>query len=740
MKIICIGNFPPRQCGIATFSQNLVNAILNAANIHSLNVEIEVIAMNDSGCSYNYPPIVSYSINEKVMDEYIKMATVINNSGADLCLLQHEFGIFGGESGVFLLALLRRVKIPVVSTFHTVLKKPTFHQYEVMKKIAAYSARIVVMNKLAIGFLTDIYHVSREKIFRIEHGVPDFEIYKEQLLPRPANWTNRTVMLTFGLIGRSKGIETVIKALPSIVSVHPDILYVILGKTHPNIVKNVGEEYRDFLHDLVRNLHVEANVLFINEYVSELELMSYLNNAALYITPYLNKAQITSGTLSYAVSSGCAVISTPYWHAEELLADGRGCLFDFGNFRQLSDIVNQLLANVVLMGKLQQKAYDYGKTISWAKIGKSYLDLFNLTVASGDQMTKELRLKELSINYPAFDISHLKQLTDHTGLLQHARTNVANYNAGYSLDDNARAILVSLIAYHEFKDQVYIDLLNKYLAYVNYMQQNDGSFYNYLTYDCKLSDSTSDDAYGRTIWALGYLIRYSPIDTYFHLGLELFEHAVHQMTNLTYARGYANCILGLYHYLKRFPDQEKYLKLLQVLSDQLCDKYRKQKQEDWQWFENSLTYDNGLLPAALYKAYEVLGNDTYLQVADESKAFLESKCFKEDWLSLIGNRKWLHLERAYEYELFAQQPIDAMAMVIMYKSAYEATGNKQYINKLLMSFDWFFGRNDLDISLFDPESKGCNDGIEEFNINRNQGAESNIAYLISWLIAKPFIP
>ncbi len=738
MKIICLGNYPPRQCGIATFTGNLINAILNAADIHAYNVEIEVIAMNDNGSSYNYPPIVGHVINDRVMNEYIMMAETINNSGAELCLLQHEFGIFGGESGVLLLGLLRRLKIPVVSTFHTVLKTPTFHQFEIMKKIAAYSSRIVVMNNLAIGFLTELYHVSREKIVRIEHGVPDYEIYKDQLLPKPTNWENRTIMLTFGLIGRSKGIETAIKALPAIVSKHPDVLYVILGKTHPSIVKNVGEEYRDFLHELVKSLNLEDNVVFINEYVSELELMSYLKAADLYITPYQNKAQITSGTLSYAVSSGCAVISTPYWHAEELLAEGRGCLFDFGNYKQLAQIVNQLLDNLDLMHQLQQKAYDYGKTIAWPKIGKAYLDLFDVTVSNRNQ-SESIQIKELTINYPDFDIAHLKRLTDDTGLLQHARTNVPNYKAGYSLDDNARAILVCTTAYYQSNDQVYLDLLNKYMAYVAYMQQVDGYFKNFMTYEGALLDCTSDDAYGRTIWALGYLIRFAPIEPYFHLALELFEHALPQLNNLTYARGYANCILGLYHYIKRFPDQEKYLKLLQVLSDQLCEKFNDHKRENWNWFETSLTYDNGLLPAALYKAYEISGNDTYLQVADESRLFLESKCFKEDWLSLIGNRKWLHLDRIYDYELFAQQPIDAMAMVILYKSAWEATGNKEYINKLLISFDWFFGKNDLDISLFDLESKGCNDGIEEFNINRNQGAESNLAYLISWLVAKPFI-
>jgi glycosyltransferase involved in cell wall biosynthesis len=735
MKIICLGNFPPRQCGIATFTENLVNAILHAANIHSLSVEIEVIAMNDGNKTYPYPEIVKKTIRERVMGDYIQMSEYINNSGADIFLLQHEYGIFGGESGILLLALLRRIKIPVVTTLHTVLQKPSFHQLEVMKKITSYSTQIVVMNGLAIRFLTDVYNVPVEKISCIEHGVPDFEECKNSLLPKPKEWENRKVMLTFGLIGRSKGIEVALKALPAIVSKHPELLYVVLGKTHPNIVSYAGEEYRDFLYNLVTELGLEKNVQFINEYVSELELMSHLKNADIYVTPYLNKAQITSGTLSYAVSGGCAVISTPYWHAEELLADSRGHLFDFGNHKQLSGIVNQLLDNSELLLQQQQKAYSYGKSISWPIIGKLYLNLFD---ASAFQ--KKLESKQnpigLPIKYPDFDISHLKRLSDDTGLLQHARTSIPYYKAGYSLDDNARAIIVCLAAWHNSKEKVYLDLLDNYLAYTTFMQQKDGSFKNYMTFDRIIIDDTSDDAFGRVFWALGYLIRYAPVNSVFQLGHELFEHSLPHLESLSYARGYANCIFGLYHYVKRFPDQEKFLKLLQVLSDHLCDKFNQHKRENWSWFEDKLTYDNGLLPAALFKAFEISGNEKYLDIANESMAFLESKCFKEEWLSLIGNQKWLLMDQ--DYKMFAQQPVDAMAMVLLYESALEATGKPEYIDKLLLSFDWFYGKNDLDVPLFDTETKGCNDGIEDFNINRNQGAESNIAYLLSWLVAGPF--
>jgi glycosyltransferase involved in cell wall biosynthesis len=735
MKIICIGNYPPRQCGIATFTENLVNAILDAAAIHAELLDLEIIAMNDCGQSYSYPPVVKHVIRHNVMDDYIRMASYINHSGADICLLQHEFGIFGGESGLLLLSLLRRLKIPVISTFHTILQKPSFHQLEVMKMIAFYSFRIVIMNRLAINFLKDIYDVPCEKIACIEHGVPDFEISKAKLLPVPAEWKNRRVMLTFGLIGRSKGIETAVRALPFIVKKHPEILYVILGKTHPHILRHAGEEYRSSLQQLVKNLNLEANVMLINDYVNELQLMSYLRSADLYVTPYLNKAQITSGTLSYAVSGGCAVISTPYWHAEELLADGRGYLFNFGDYHGLSEIVNQLLDQPEQLAILQEKAYNYGKTISWSLIGKAYLNLFISAILQGRnaQVPFNTRLK---IKYPDFSIAQLERLTDFTGLLQHARSSVPYYKAGYCLDDNARAIIVCLLAWNRSGDQIYLDLLNRYMAYLTHMQQKDGSYANFMTYDHLIIEEVSDDTFGRVYWALGMLIQYAPLNSVSRLALELFEHSISQIDSLTHTRGFANCILGISHYLKRFPDQERYLMLLKKLADQLCDKYQFHRRKNWHWFDDKMTYDNGLLPAALYRAFEITGDPNYLEIADESRLFLESKCLKGNWLSLIGNRRWLHLDQ--DYEMFAQQPIDAMAVILLYESAWKATGNRDFIKKILWSFDWFFGKNDLNISLYDAETKGCHDGIEEFNINLNQGAESNIAYLISWLTAKPY--
>jgi glycosyltransferase involved in cell wall biosynthesis len=734
MKVICIGNYPPRQCGIATFTENLIHSILQASQIQSDELDIEVIAMNDGFQTYDYPSLVKRSIQEKSKEAYIETADYINNSHADICLLQHEYGIFGGESGLLVLALLRRIKIPIISTLHTVLSNPNFHQKEVLKKIALYSSKIVVMNSLAINFLVDVFEVQREKIIQIQHGVPDFEALEKILITAPEKWTNRKILLTFGLIGRSKGIETVIRALPDIVANNSEVLYVVLGKTHPNIVRYAGEEYREFLESLVRELGMEKHVEFMNQYVSELELMSLLRAADIYVTPYLNKAQITSGTLSYAVGGGCAVVSTPYWHAEELLTDGRGILFDFENSKELSIIVNRLFGNGSELEILQQKAYEYGKTIAWPIIGKQYLDLFGKVIS--DKLDTKAS-KNSSYQFQSIDISHLIRLTDSTGILQHARTSVPYFKTGYCLDDNTRALIMCLLAWNKKKDPRLIDLMHVYLSYIIFMQQNDGSFKNYLTFErTAYLDDSSDDAFGRSFWAMGSLVRYAPTDAMFQIGLDLFNQSVDQLGKLSYARGFANGIFGLYQYIKRFPDQEKYQIILQNLADKLCDCYDKCKHENWNWFEESITYDNGLLPASLYNAYEITKINRYFKTAEESRLFLESKCFREDWLSLIGNRKWLRINN--DFELFAQQPVDALAMIILYESVYKITGENEFIHKLNKSFQWFLGENDLNISLLDTETGGCNDGIEEYNINRNQGAESIISFLLSQLIAEPY--
>jgi glycosyltransferase involved in cell wall biosynthesis len=736
MKIICIGNFPPRQCGIATFTENLIKAIQSAAQLQFVEVEIEIIAMNDGDQNYEYPAIVTKTIRDQVKSDYIEAANYINQSNADLCLLQHEYGIFGGNSGLLLLSLLRRLKTPLVTTLHSVLQQPNFHQKEVLKKIAQYSARIIVMSKLAIDFLQEIFEVPSSKITCIEHGVPDFELMKQSLPNKRKEWVDRKVLLTFGLIGRNKGIETVLKALLGIIEKHPDVLYVIMGKTHPNVVRHAGEEYREWLIQLTQKLNITSHVQFIDEYVNERQLVASLLAADIYITPYLNRAQITSGTLCYALGGGCAVLSTPYWHAEEILINGRGGLFGFGDFAMLTSQVNDLLDDPNALQSMQENAYAYGCSIAWPLIGKSYITMFESVIekAPVNQIEKEPEFH--LIDYP-FNPQHILRMTDNTGILQHAHGCTPNYKTGYCLDDNARGLLLSMMAYQQFKEPKYISLAVRYLAYINHMQHKDGSFDNFMTFSHTLFENDqSQDAYGRSIWALGYLIRYAPNDDLFQLGHELFHKALCHVQHLNHARGYANCILGLYHYVNRFPDQDRFVKMISEMANTLCDGYEQCSKENWQWVENIITYDNGLLPASLYKAFEITGNERFLQVADVTTKFLESKCFIHQHLSLIGNRRWLRMDE--DYELFAQQPIDAMAMIILYDSIHKLKKDSYSSVKLKTCFKWFLGYNDLDLPLYDEETKGCNDGIEEFSINRNQGAESTIAYHLAWLVAAPY--
>jgi len=593
------------------------------------------------------------------------------------------------------------------------------------------------MSSMAIGFLQEVFGIPRRKVLRIEHGVPDFSGFDLKNISKPESWKGRKVLLTFGLIGRSKGIETVIKALPGIVERHPEVLYVVLGKTHPHVVKWAGEEYREYLERLTSELKLENHIQFINEYVSEEELMAYLLASDIYVTPYLNKAQITSGTLSYAVGGGSAVISTPYWHAEELLAEGRGRLFEFHDYEGLAGIVNELLDDPQQMENLKQRAFNYGLKISWPKIGFEYLTAFE-NVISESKTGKPLRKKTFTFTMPEFDTGQLERLTDDTGIIQHARGCIANYKTGYCLDDNTRAMIVCVMAHHRFGDSKYYPLIYRYLAYLMYMQNKDGSFKNYLTYGRNtIEEIGSDDAFGRSIWALGYLIRYSPSDSFFQISKELFYNSVRNFDKLRYARGFANCIMGLYHYIHRYPDQEQFVKMLESLANKLIGCFKQHSHDVWKWFEPTLTYDNGLLPAALYQAYELTENPEYFDIAETTRIFLESKCMANEHLSLIGNGKWLKIPPD-EFTDYAQQPIDALAMLIMYESAWKVTGNQAFIDKLKLSFEWFFGNNDLNLPLYDEETKGCNDGLEQFGVNRNQGAESIVAYLMSWLIVQPY--
>lgn len=736
MKLAFISTYPPRECGIATFNQNLMHAIGSTFTHNSkLNENAFVVALTDSDSykEYEYPSEVKYVIRQNHQKDYIRAANYINTSMADVCILEHEFGIYGGESGIYILPLLNRLEKPLISILHTILKDPTFVQRIIIREIAEQSSKIIVMSKRAVEFLTTIYEIPAEKIQIIEHGVPDVEIPEDNPVKNLKSFKNQRVMLTFGLISRNKGLETVIKALPAIVAKHPDIMYVILGNTHPGVIKSSGEEYRDHLKSLARQLKVSDNLSFINKFVAEEELINYLSAAEIYVTPYLNEAQITSGTLSYAIGAGAAVVSTPYWHATELLAENRGRIFDFKDADELSLIVNELLENPDQIKELKSNAYNYGLHLRWPVIGAEYLMAAQKAIHNYSFNEKLLRNTIVDPEImPKFSLTHVLRLTDDTGIVQHAKYGIPNLKEGYCLDDNARALIMALMALQRNKSKEAFELLPIYLSYIHYMQTDDGNFRNFLSFNrAYLDEIGSEDSFGRTIWALGFLIRSEISNSYKEFALEIFGKSIPHFKSLKHLRGMANTIIGISLYLQVSPGDDGMVFELIRLTQPLIAGYEQHQTEDWQWFEEKMTYDNAILPMALLYSCEITGDEKVKQIALNTMAFLDKLTLSNGYLSPVGNDGWFY--KGGSFPTFDQQAIETMAMVLLNFRAYQILGKPAFIEKMFLCYRWFLGENTLRAPLYDHETKGCCDGLLPAGINRNQGAESTLAYLISHL-------
>ncbi len=732
IKIVCIGNYVPRQCGIATFTRDLVESFSARNNRRKFHSEVSVVAINDHNNTYNYPEIVKYQIREAQQKDYLETVRLINFSNADVCILQHEYGIYGGENGIYLLPMIRRLKKPLVAVLHTVLKNPSYNEKAIIQEIEKRAEKLVVLSKRAVDFLTDSYSIKKDKIEIIEHGVPDFHFRDKSSYKKKLNLAGRKSLFTFGLLSRDKGIETVINALPSVVRQHPEVLYIVMGKTHPAVVRASGEEYRNYLISLVAKKNLRNNVVFFNRFASNEELISYLYATDIYVIPNLNKAQITSGTLSYAIGSGAAVVSTKFWHAQELLADGRGKLFNFGDSLELAEVINALLHKPDVLDNMRIKAYNYGRKMRWPETGAKYIDLLSDARVSwkGPQPEVETIISPLAL--PDFHLTYIKKLTDDTGILQHAKYTVPDFRHGYCLDDNARALLLCIMAYRQKRLEDALELIHGYISFVNYMQNEDGTFRNLLSFRREFLDEIgSEDCFGRTIWALGYLIRFTPNDAYFQIGMEIFLKAAPHFQKLRTLRGIAYTIIGISHFLRYAPTDTRMLQILKELTAKIINLYDKSKDKDWFWFEPLITYANGFIPLALLHSHEITEDQKTLAVAKESMDFLTKVTFKKDYLSPVGSDNWY--KKGGEPSQFAQQAIDAMAMVLMYYQAYFITGDSKYAHLKSSSFMWFLGQNEFGIPLYDFETHGCCDGLESYGVNNNQGAESTLAYHIAHL-------
>lgn len=731
MKVAFIGTYPPRQCGIGVFTNNLVKAVAGSSD-HK-KIKAMVVAINDNNDGYNYPKEVKKIIQEDSLPDYIDAAKFINYSDAKVCILEHEFGIFGGNDGAYILPLLHNLKIPVIVTLHTVLKEPSYTQKLVIKEIEKEVARIVVMSKRAVNFLVDIYNVPKEKIVIIEHGVPEYENISREKAKKRHGLSNLQILFTFGLLSRNKGIETVINALPRVVKKYPKLLYIVLGATHPNVLKYSGDEYRYELQRLIKCNGLEKNVYLKNEFATEKELMEYLQTSDIYISPYVNEAQITSGTLSYAIGTGCAVVSTPYWHAQELLDNNRGRLFNFKDSDQLADLLIELLDNPEELNNIRTNAFEYGKKLHWTSAGKKYLNI-------AEEVYKNCERRDVSAKQaidiqliPPFSLEHIIRLTDDTGIIQHAKYGIPNLKKGYCIDDNSRALLMTVMAYRQYKKKDLLRLMTIYLSFIDYMQRENGNFRNFLSFSRQFMDEYgSEDSFGRTIWALGYMIRFSPNDSFRQLGEGLFLKSVQHFNSLKTIRGAANTIIGIYNYLKNKPYDEAMIHEMNKLVNIITKSYETHVEENWKWFENEMTYDNAIIPLSLFLSYEFLEDDKVFSIAKESLKFLESVTMKSEYFMPVGSDRWF--KKGEEISEYDQQPVDVMAMVLLYYQLFYRTKEQKYMDKMFNCYLWFHGKNSLRLPLFDHETKGCCDGLERQGINRNQGAESTLSYWISQLI------
>ena len=735
MKIAYVGTYPPRQCGIGTFTNNLIKAIVSNTKDKEVIKHTNVVALNSPGQEHEleYPEEVKFTIRQEHQRDYINAAKYINFSDSQACILNHEFGIFGGEDGLYILPMLHRLKVPLIVTFHTVLRDPSFVQKNIVQEIGRIAKKIIVMSHKAVDFLINIYDIPQERIALIEHGVPDYPGLTHEKVKKKYNFEDRKVILTFGLLSRNKGIETVINALTKVVDKHPEVLYIVLGKTHPAVMKHAGEEYRDYLNLLVKRSDLQNNVYFLKNFVSEDVLFEYLTACDIYVTPYLNEAQITSGTLSYAIGAGAAVLSTPYWHAEELLDGGRGRLFDFKNSDQLAEILNEILDNPKKLNELRGKAFEYGKKIRWPIIGKQYLDLISSLVKESQVLVEPG--KKLIIDtsvIPKFRLDHVKRLTDVVGIVQHAKYGIPNLKEGYCLDDNARALLMALMSYRQNKDPLALEFIPIYLSYIHYMQIPSGSFRNFMSFDRRfLDDEGSEDSFGRTVWALGYLMHRAPNNSYREFALELFGKSYGYFDKLSSIRGIANTIIGISYYLKSIPSDEGMLHKMRELTNKLVAVYKENGTDDWPWFENILAYDNAILPLSLFHSAEITGDESVKDVAKATTRFLEDVTLDKGYLSIVGSNGWY--PKGGEHAVFDQQAIDTMASVRLFFQAYKVTRDPDYVEKMFLSYLWFLGENELRMQLYDHETFGCCDGLQDSGVNRNQGAESTLAYLISHL-------
>lgn len=730
-RIAFIGNYLPRQCGIATFTTDLCEAIATECG----DTTCIALPVNDIETGYAYPPRVRFELAEKDIDSYRRAADFLNINSVDAVCLQHEYGIFGGVAGSHILALLRELRTPIVTTFHTILQEPNPTQHQVLQEVAGLSDRVVVMSQRGVEFLQTVYGIQPEKIDLIPHGIPDVSFSDPSFHKDLFGVEGKMVMLSFGLLSASKGIETVINAMPAILARYPNVVYIVVGATHPHVLRHDGETYRLSLERSAQEQGVAGQVIFYNRFVSLKELIEFISVADIYITPYLNAAQITSGTLAYTLGAGKAIISSPYWYAEEMLADDRGVLVPFQDPAALAEQVIDLLVNESKRHAMRKRAYLFGRAMVWPQVARRYM-------ASFERARDERRrfvpygfavkpLDERPGELPPLKLDHLRHMTDDTGMLQHATFIVPSYLEGYCIDDNARALIVATYLAELGNDEAFA-LATCYLAFIRYAFNSEtGRFRNFMDYQRQwMEESGSEDSHGRTLWALGTVLGRSSTPGLQSIAGWLFERSLPAILSTNSPRAWAFALVGIHEYLRRFDGDRRVSQVRDELAGRLLKLYQSSRLDDWHWYEAELTYCNAVLPQAMIMCGQWIPNRVMTEAGIESLCWLadlqRANAVGGHFVPIGSNGFYV---RDGERARFDQQPVEAQTMASACLEAYRSTGDACWRKEARRAFEWFLGRNDLNLPVYDPTTGGCRDGLHPDRPNENQGAESTLAFL-----------
>jgi glycosyltransferase involved in cell wall biosynthesis len=740
-RIAVIGNYLPRHCGIATFTTDLCEAI----SAEYGTARLLALPVNDTEQGYDYPARVRWSLAQDNVASYEEAAEFLNFNNIDMVCLQHEYGIFGGPAGSHILHLLRGLKMPVVTTLHTVLREPDPNQLMVMEEIAELSDRLIVMSQLSSQFLQEIFKVPGSKIDMVPHGVPDLPFLDPNFYKDRFGVEGKAVLLTFGLLSPNKGIENVIQALPQILSKHKNVAYIVAGATHPHILRREGDKYRASLQALAKEAGVESQVIFHNRFVSPEEMIEFIGAADIYITPYRHEAQVVSGTLAYALGAGKAIISTPYWHAIELLDDRRGALVPFQDPGAIARKAIELLDTPAIRHAMRKRAYLFAREMVWKRVAQGYMESFARVRSDrmqSPQVQFSARIAHKSLDQlPGLKLNHLNRLTDDTGILQHAIFTIPNRGEGYTTDDNARALIFTVLLAQMSKEQLgktdsaIPDSAFRYLAFLEHaFDPVKGRFRNFLGYHRRWNKTEgSEDCHGRALWGLGTVLGRSKDQGLRSAAGRLFEFSLPAVVGFSSPRAWAYTLLGIQEYLHSYPGDRDAQKVRSALARRLLEMYESIRSPDWKWFEDILAYGNARLPQAMLQVGSACADDRMVSAGLEALDWLlkTQRCETNRHFVPIGSQGFYR--QGGEKARFDQQPIEAAGAVSACLQAYRVTGDSRWRSEAWSAFNWFLGDNDLQVPLYDSVTGGCRDGLHPDRANENQGAESTLSFLMALL-------